>query len=358
MNVKKCAGGHFFDADKYQLCPHCGASIEEIREVDKPAETKSEGSRFSPRKQRRHHLPAEVTPLPQKTMGKTFGVFEEKPQQLKPSKVVRDSSSFVPKRDKEAKKPSENKSAEIYMPSQELFDCPLCGHKTSVTSKYCRYCGSDLSAQRPKTPEKPTAKQEDNEIFSFSENKRTPPQEKKAVPAPVQPTAAKQERITSQPDRSPDEDDRPPKGSLEAAVRSAISAADGKTIGFFSMGTSETQNDAEPVVGWLVCVKGKHFGESFPIAAGRNATGRSPSNKIVLHKDNAVSREKHAWITYDPKNRDFFLQPGEGSGLTYLNGEIVMEYKKLGAMDKIELGEGMYLLVPLCGENFSWETYM
>ena len=29
MNVKKCANGHFFDADKYQLCPHCGASLEQ-----------------------------------------------------------------------------------------------------------------------------------------------------------------------------------------------------------------------------------------------------------------------------------------------------------------------------------------
>ena len=25
MNVTKCINGHFFDADKYQLCPHCGA---------------------------------------------------------------------------------------------------------------------------------------------------------------------------------------------------------------------------------------------------------------------------------------------------------------------------------------------
>ena len=61
--------------------------------------------------------------------------------------------------------------------------------------------------------------------------------------------------------------------SFEAAVRSAVSAADGKTIGFFSMGTSAPQNDSEPVVGWLVCVKGKHFGESFQLAAGRNAVG-------------------------------------------------------------------------------------
>lgn len=344
MNVKKCAGGHFFDADKYQLCPHCGAFVEEIREVDKPAEQKSESSRFAAWKKRRNHRSAEVTPLPQKTMGKTFGVFDEQPEQPEPSKVVRGTSSNASAREAEAVKPAARQE-EIYTPSQELIDCPKCGHKTSAASKFCRYCGSGLTAESPKAPKPPV-----EDIFSRSDNTRSQkPQEQPAA-----------EIKKEAPNTSTDSAESKPSGqsSFEAAVRSAVSAADGKTIGFFSMGTSKPQNDSEPVVGWLVCVKGKHFGESFQLAAGRNAVGRGLSNKIVINKDNAVSREKHIWITYDPKNRDFFVQPGEGSGLTYLNGEIVMEFKKLKAMDKIEFGEGMYLLVPLCGEDFSWEAYM
>lgn len=344
MNVKKCAGGHYFDADKYQLCPHCGASVEEIRKVEKPAEPKSEGSRFAAWKNRRNHQSAEVTPLPQKTLGKTFGVFDEQPKQPEPSKVVRGSSSYGSARETGAVKPAA-KQAELYTPSQELIDCPKCGHKTSATSKFCRYCGSGLTAESSKAPQLPV-----EDIFSRSnDTRKQKPQEQPAPDTKQEAPKTDKELAESKPSGQ---------SSFEAAVRSAVSAADGKTIGFFSMGTSAPQNDSEPVVGWLVCVKGKHFGESFQLAAGRNAVGRCMSNKVVLHKDNAVSREKHVWITYDPKGRSFFIQPGEGSGLTYLNGDIVMEFKKLKAMDKIEFGEGMYLLIPLCGEDFSWEAYM
>lgn len=349
MNVKKCTGGHFFDADKYQLCPHCGASVEEIREVEKPAEQKSEGSIFAAWKKRRNHHSAEATPLPQKTMGKTFGVFEEQPKQPEPSKVVRGSSSRDPARETGADKPAARQT-ELYTPSPELIDCPKCGHKTSATSKFCRYCGSGLTAESPKAPQPPVEEIDVNAIFDHSGAVRSqrPQEQPPAEPKQEAPNTNRDAAESKLSGQSP----------FEAAVRSAVSAADGKTIGFFSMGTSEPQNDSEPVVGWLVCVRGKHFGESFQLAAGRNAVGRSLSNKIVIHKDNAVSREKHIWITYDPKNRDFFVQPGEGSGLTYLNGELVMEFKKLKAMDKIEFGEGMYLLVPLCGGDFSWEAYM
>ena len=152
-----------------------------------------------------------------------------------------------------------------------------------------------------------------------------------------------------------------PATSLKDAVMNAVSGSDGKTVGFFSMGTAdnnEGQVSVDPVVGWLVCLKGRHLGESFSISTGRNAVGRGISNKITLSKDNKVSREKHVWITYEPKRRQFYVQPGEGSGLAYLNGEMVMESHLLHAKDKLEIGDGMYLLIPLCDETFSWEDYI
>lgn len=47
MNLQKCANGHFYDADKYQTCPHCqtndsddpktiGRFVETSSVVDKP----------------------------------------------------------------------------------------------------------------------------------------------------------------------------------------------------------------------------------------------------------------------------------------------------------------------------------
>ena len=112
-----------------------------------------------------------------------------------------------------------------------------------------------------------------------------------------------------------------------------------------------------PVVGWLVCIAGPHIGQSFNIIAGKNSIGRGPDNDIVLSNDPAVSGNRHAWVTYEAKHRNFILQAGDGR-YPDLNGEQVIEGKMLKSFDKIELGETMLLFVNLCGENFAWEDYL
>ena len=135
-------------------------------------------------------------------------------------------------------------------------------------------------------------------------------------------------------------------------------------MSYFSAATSGSENNTkqdvptDPVVGWLVCISGKHFGESFSIGAGKNSIGRNDDNRIVLYKDNKVSRTKHALITFEPKKRFFYLQPGDSSGLTYLNDDYIDESKKLKPKDIIELGDSKFLFVPLCDETFSWEEYL
>lgn len=111
----------------------------------------------------------------------------------------------------------------------------------------------------------------------------------------------------------------------------------------------------EPVVGWLVCVKGLHFGEDFKIKSGRNFIGRSGSMNISLSADKAVSREKHAILTYDPRSNTFTIQPGESSELCYLNDETVLIPQKLKANDRIALGDSELIFIPFCSEAFSWE---
>ena len=129
----------------------------------------------------------------------------------------------------------------------------------------------------------------------------------------------------------------------------------GKTVGIFR---SASNASTEPVVGWLICVKGCHFGECFAIYAGNNSIGRGNSNRIVLGKDNTVSGTKHAWITYEPKRREFYIMPGESSGLTYLNDDIIMSSQKIKSYDQVELGAGKYVFLALCGEQFTWEDYL
>lgn len=357
MNVKKCANGHFFDADKYQLCPHCGASIEVMPETQSKKEESRDSSRQIPWKRKKRNHNVEVTPMTQKTMGKTFSVFDEQPKPQPQSKIVKNSPQ-VTQKPKQDVQPNQQKQPEVvYTPAEELMDCPKCGHKTSVTSRFCRYCGSAVTAPTPKTQSR-----EPETIVSNVQESASNTEEPKAVSHSIDEKnflfEAKDNSVVI-PEVKPQPVDEPQhKSSLEAAVRSAVSAGEGKTIGFFSMGTNDSHTETEPVVGWLVCIKGNHFGESLQITVGRNAVGRGVSNKIVITGDKSVSREKHCWITYDPKHRKFFVQPGESSGLTYLNDEIVMEYKQLKAKDKLEVGEGVYLFVPLCNDEFSWEDYM
>ncbi len=292
MNVVKCTNGHFYDGDKYMVCPHCGAGT---------------GGKKAPEPEKKNHFPwnknksddSNITPVPDRTMGKTFGIFAD------------DTSAVGVFEDK-----PEELSRKTEIPPEPVVlskTCFVCGKTYDRALASCPYCVQKAPQSAP------------------SEEK--PPQ---SAPAPSE--------------------------SLKEAVKKASSTNQGKTVGFFSMGTASSQTApqevSEPVVGWLVCVKGVHFGESFVVVAGRNSVGRGEENKIILSKDGTVSRNKHAWLTYEPKKREFFLQPGEGSGLSYVNGDNVMESRKLREKDLLEFGNGQYLLIPLCNETFSWEDFM
>jgi len=122
--------------------------------------------------------------------------------------------------------------------------------------------------------------------------------------------------------------------------------------------TKYIEEPAEPFVGWLVCIKGPAQCKTYKINAGRNSVGRDDSNHIIIRDDMRISRSKHCWVTYEPKKRIFFIQPGDSSGLTYVNDDFITENRTLVAGDKIELGDSLFMLVPLCGESFSWEEYL
>ena len=80
--------------------------------------------------------------------------------------------------------------------------------------------------------------------------------------------------------------------------------------------------------------------------------------RVVIDGDNRISKNKHALITYEPKRKNYYLQPGDSSGLTYLNDEYMTDSQKLNPYDIIELGNSKFVFVPLCGEKFSWEEFV
>lgn len=124
-----------------------------------------------------------------------------------------------------------------------------------------------------------------------------------------------------------------------------------ETVGYF-----ESSMGLEPVVGWLVCVKGNHFGEDFRLKVGRNFIGRAQTMDVALTGDTSVSREKHAVILYEPKNNIFIVQPGEARELCYLNDSVVLNSVEIKAYDVLQVGETKLMFVPFCqADKFNWD---
>lgn len=124
----------------------------------------------------------------------------------------------------------------------------------------------------------------------------------------------------------------------------------GVTRGFF-----ESAIGSDPVVGWLVCVEGKHFGEDFKLKAGKNFIGRSTTMDVCLSGDNSVSREKHLIVLYDPNNNIFIVQSGDSKELSYHNESLVLSPVELKPYDVLKVGATKLLFIPFCSDKFTWK---
>lgn len=112
----------------------------------------------------------------------------------------------------------------------------------------------------------------------------------------------------------------------------------------------------DPVVGWLVCVRGPERGHDYRLHSEKNFVGRGDGMDVRIAGDGAISRENHAVVSFDPKREAFRLLPGDGRGLVYLNGEEVIAPTALASGDRIELGGTELMFVPLCDGRFSWSA--
>ncbi len=142
----------------------------------------------------------------------------------------------------------------------------------------------------------------------------------------------------------------------ENKVSAPITASGGEPqrLGHQTVGFMVKEKGFDPVVGWLVAVDGPDRGKDFRIRAERNFIGRSPSMDIIVN-DDAVSRENHATISFNPTKHTFKLQPGQSRGLIYLNGEEVASPENLSKGDKIKIGTTELLFVPFVDEFYVWK---
>jgi hypothetical protein len=111
----------------------------------------------------------------------------------------------------------------------------------------------------------------------------------------------------------------------------------------------------DPVCGWLVVVDGPGQGSAVTIGYGNNRVGRDAGEDIVLDfGDSQISRENHAVVTYDGKNRRFYVQQGGGRNLTHVNEDLVLTPVEMSGGEFVQMGETKLKFVPLCGADFDW----
>lgn len=125
---------------------------------------------------------------------------------------------------------------------------------------------------------------------------------------------------------------------------------DDKTMAFWNSGM-----ELDPVVGWLICIHGQDKGKDFKIKSEKNFIGRSEDMDICISGDRSISRRNHCIISYNPKQRNFMMMPGDGTGIVYVDGEAVYTPRTLDSFMSIEIGESKFVFVALCGENFDWK---
>jgi len=110
----------------------------------------------------------------------------------------------------------------------------------------------------------------------------------------------------------------------------------------------------DPVVGWLVCIDGKEKGRDYRIHTDNNFIGRSEKMDICIRGDDTISRENHAVVSFDARDKIYYFSPGDGRSIVRLNDKAIFATAELHAYDVIEIGQTKLIFMPLCGEAFEW----
>lgn len=111
------------------------------------------------------------------------------------------------------------------------------------------------------------------------------------------------------------------------------------------------------ITGWLVGIGGPAWGKSFELHEECSYIGSGPGNEISNPQDAALAEEKDCVIAYDDVDRRFYVGMGQGKSILRLNDRPVLMTQELKKGDRLKIGAGTYLFVPLCGETFDWKDY-
>lgn len=133
--------------------------------------------------------------------------------------------------------------------------------------------------------------------------------------------------------------------------------SDGRVVDLFGEDKTSTEiNRIQYPVAMVMVTKGPGLGECFAIKSGMSQIGRGEDQAIQLDfGDQAISRENHAAIVYDPKEHSFLLGHGGKSNIVRLNGKPVVSTSDLKDGDEVEIGETQLRFVAICSADFNWD---
>ena len=128
----------------------------------------------------------------------------------------------------------------------------------------------------------------------------------------------------------------------------------GATMAINTAGQFVSKNE-QRTTGWLVCIDGPEKGKDYRLHNDNNYIGRNSGNDVCIATDATISASKHCVVTYDREDRLFYVGLSGGASIVRLNGKPVLMTQMIKNGDRLKIGQGTFLFVPLCGENFEWE---
>ena len=323
--LQKCSKGHFYDGDKFASCPHCGAMG-----VDNGADR---AGAFSDSREIFSSLDNDIS--------------ENKTIKLEKTGIDLYSNSSVAAAAERDEDP--DATVPIVRPSAGIQSIPEPQYTPPVQES------------KPEPQYMPPVVEDKTEPLvspmaqNNSEPQFTPPLQNKPEPQYTPPMQNNPEpQFVPKPQYQMPVQPPQPQISYGAAVQNAMNSPvmynDNPTVSLMN-----SKFSSEPVVGWLICVNGRYYGESFELKSGKNIIGRAQGADVCLADDDRVSNYNHAVVIYEPREKQFFVQAGDSKELFYKNDQAVLKNESLKAYDILTAGSTKLLFFPLCGEDFSWD---
>lgn len=382
MRLARCERGHFYDKDKFTSCPHCTGM--QVAPSETVAYEDPDAKKEEPVAPVKEPEPQKKVEVEDRMMFSSSQPVQETPEPAVAANEEEDLDEMVTIRLNEqeaavaAEKVEQLQAEEEFVPheekreeEQEIVIEPELEEDTveieepeSSKEEESALAESEISLDEAKT-EEPVAVEEaeaaveeaetvaaaaEEPVVSEEPEAVTEPESESKEETEAKPESENKEETEAKPQpfeaqETPQEEEE--KTTLKDTVASAVSSRIPDDI------TPEELN-SNPVIGWLVAIKGAHKGRSYEVKQGRNFIGRSTAMDICLSGNSKISRDRHAIITYDPRSKKCFLQPDETRDLIYINDELLFGPMPMKHNDVIVLADEEFVFLALQCDKADW----